>query len=160
MDNMLGFGNKKTIWDEIFKNSSQYKDFKPIFKDFFIPDNIDFKKFLANYKVLEHQSLKLFKSYIELTENEKWLEEHYTKNIGKLAGIMDRPLGYEDWFVAAYPDVVNWAADLSDEKLILVFNNPKEEDVMNSNKQIKREYLRMLANEYKKKHELETSNLI
>lgn len=152
----------KSVWDQIFTTSPQYKEFKPIIRDFFEPDKIDYKKFLANYKVLEHQSVKLFEQYIDFTDDEKFLKGHNTKGIDKLASIIDRPLGYYEWFIAAYPDVVNWATDLSDEEFVEYFGDPdKLEHMMNNEKRFKNEFLRIIVDMYLKikKKKLETSEI-
>jgi hypothetical protein len=74
------------------------------------------------------------------------------------------PLGYPNWFVAAYPDVMLWAtkaADASDSDSILfkAFGIEKTEDfenlqLLDNQKHFKNEFLRKLVDFY-----LRTTNL-
>lgn len=126
-----------------------------IVKNFFIPDNIDEKKFKANFEILRNNSRELYKIYAGLM-NEPDFSKFGTVSIDKLAKVYNQPLGYRDWFMAAYPDVVNWFQDIDDEEAMKILGNPSNEETFDEEHKIKIEYLRKITDSFKENnHNLE-----
>lgn len=123
-----------------------------IVDNFLIPDNISPVPFKANYEILRHNSRELYKSHASLV-NEPDFSEHGTKTIDELAKFGNQPLGYRDWFIAAYPDVIMWFQDVKEDKAMEIMGNPSEVDVFDEERKIKGEYLRKIVDSYKKKLE-------
>lgn len=123
-----------------------------IVDNFFIPDKINSLSFKANYEILRHNSKELYQSHASLVD-EPDFSEHGTKTIDELAKLGNQPLGYRDWFIAAYPDVIMWFQDVKDEEAMEIMGNPSEEDVFDEERKIKGEYLRKIVDSYKKKLE-------
>lgn len=134
---------KSDGWDTLLDLDSE-GIFVEIVNSFLRPDNVDPIKFKANYEILKHKSRELYKSYSSL-RNEQDLSEKGTATIDKLASIGSQPLGYERWFISAYPDVVNWFQNVKDTKILEMFGNPNENEVLNEDKKIKNEYLRKIV---------------
>jgi len=119
---------------------------------FLIPDSINPVSFKANYEILRHNSRELYQSHASLV-NEPDFSKHGTKTIDELAKFGNQPLGYRDWFIAAYPDVIMWFQDLKDEEAMEIMGNPAEEDVFDEEHKIKVEFLRKIVDSYNKKLE-------
>jgi len=119
---------------------------------FLIPDNISSFSFKGNYEILRHNSRKLYQAHALLVD-EPDFSKHGTKSIDELARFGNQPLGYRDWFIAAYPDVVLWFQDVKDKKAMEIMGNPSEEDIFDEEHKIKGEYLRKIVDSYKKKLE-------
>lgn len=118
-------------------------------KDFLLSDNIDGNKFKANFEILKNQSREIYKSSSELL-NEPYLGDEGTHSIDKLAPRTNRPLGYSDWFIAAYPDVVLWCSNLPDEIFQDILGDDSEKEGLDKDQEIKLIYLRRIVNAYKK----------
>lgn len=69
---------------------------------FFIPDNISPGSFFDNYQ-------KLSDSYS--------FDSKYTPSLESFLRVMDRPMAFPIWFIAAYPDVTKWFVDEKVESL-------------------------------------------
>lgn len=120
-------------------------------KNFYIPDNIDTKKFQGNTQVLQHTDRKLATQYISFDSRIEDFTPFATLSIDGLAGIGNRPLGYTDWFVVAYPDVITWAMNLDDSDFIKItgVKDPNNElEFYDKDKQFKPEILRKIINSF------------
>lgn len=148
-------GKGENEWEKLMRSADPEtkKLFAPIVKDFFIPDDISVAKFSNNWHAVIYR-------------NER--SENVTKTIEQMDLLLGIPLGYPNWFVAAYPDVVSWAAkaaDSSETKILeaLGFKNVEEYekyDRMDEEKHFKHELLGNLVNYYLKNVDgnLECSN--
>ncbi len=123
-----------------------------IVDSFLIPDNINPVSFKANYEILRHNSRKLYQSHASLA-NEPDFSKQGTQTIDELAKFGNQPLGYSDWFIAAYPDVIIWFQDVKDEKAMEIMGNPSEQNIFDEEHKIKGEYLRKIVDSYKKRLE-------
>jgi tetratricopeptide (TPR) repeat protein len=85
----------KEILGEV--NNPQY-----IITSFLLPDGINIDVFKANLLFLEIGMLPLYQGEYEPSES-----------ILKYESILIRPVGYPEWFIAAYPDTIDWV----DEKV-------------------------------------------
>ncbi len=126
-----------------------------IVDNFFIPDKISPLLFKANYEIIRHHSRDSYHSHAVLM-NDPDLSGKGTKNIDVLAQFGNQPLGYSDWFIAAYPDVVNWFQDVDDERAASILDAPSEDDIFDEERKIKASYLRKIVNSFGNK--LECSN--
>lgn len=144
-------------WNDIIDNSpddAEKNIMINILENFFLPDNIARNKFLGNLQILEyndrglaHQSLSL-RSELDFTK-------FASQSIDNLAKFGNKPLGHYDWFIAGYPDVVNWAMDLDDAKLIEItgiINPDNESEFFNEENKFKDKYLRKLVDKFKEEN--------
>lgn len=120
--------------------------------NFLIPDKINPVSFKANYEILRHNSRELYQSHASLVSEPDFSKDG-TKTIDELAKFGNQPLGYRDWFIAAYPDVIMWFQDVKDDEAMKIMGNPSEEDVFDEDHKIKAEYLRKILDSYNKKLE-------
>lgn len=120
--------------------------------NFLIPDKINPVSFKANYEILRHNSRELYQSHASLV-NEPDFSEHGTKTIDELAKLGNQPLGYRDWFIAGYPDVVLWFQDVKEEDALKILGNPTEDEIFDQEHKIKPEHLRRIVDAYNKKLE-------
>ena len=129
-----------------------------VVKEFFTQDNIDPKKFFANYKIISNGSRKIYQSSAHLTD-EPDLSVFGTKTIDSICSPLDWPLGYERWFISAYPDVVVWITHVADEteKPELSFPEITEYSITENGK-IDFKTLRLLIDKYKKNNTLECAS--
>lgn len=141
--------NHKNLWEEhlqsIEPGSEQDRELRPVIERFFMPDNIDFNKFIANYQLLT---------------DEHTLTSCPTKSTRGFQRRENRPIGYPIWFLASYPDVASWFTQLfiedihSAEKTYeAVFGKYDEAALENEfldqeSQMIKTQYLRTLINYY------------
>lgn len=159
-------GNKFGEWDEYISNipdKSVKKHFSDIVRYYYIPDEIDRNKFLGNLQILKYHDRKLASVSTRLN-NESDFTPNGTQSIDKLAGIGNKPLGYYDWFIAGYPDVVNWAMDLDDAELIKItgiIDPENEKEFFDEENKFKDKYLRKLVDKFKEeKNMLECRKVI
>lgn len=114
------------------------------------PDDIDNRKSMANLFVLQRGSYEVAESYSRFDEEQKELLKFATESIKKIDPLGGIPLGFSYEFVAAYPDVVLWWNGLADEEQDSLFKNFDEKNILDKNKKIKQEYLRVIIDTYKK----------
>lgn len=120
--------------------------------NFLIPDKINPVSFKANYEILRHNSRGLYKSHASLVDEPDFSNDG-TKTIDELAKLGNQPLGYRDWFIAAYPDVIMWFQDLKDQEAMEILGNLSDNEVFDEEHKIKSEYLRKIVDSYQKKLE-------
>jgi hypothetical protein len=164
LKNLVGI--EKNEWQKFLKGLGREarSDFNFLVNNFFIPDKIEFVKFSANFHAVINDSAELYSLYAQFDEVEKELSNNITKSMQGMDLLGGVPLGYPNWFVAAYPDVMLWAtkaADASDSDSILfkAFGIEKTEDfenlqLLDNQKHFKNEFLRKLVDFY-----LRTTNL-
>lgn len=131
------------------------KDFAHIVKTFLIPDNINPNNFIDNWIMLTHGGSFGFAYYYKEDIDP-------TPSIEKFfSAILDRPKGYPDWFLVAYPDVATWAVEIwyealnrHDDSMILslfsenIFSSIYKDDLVDRNGRIKHKHLRALINKF------------
>lgn len=120
-------------------------------KNFYIPDCIDIKKLQGNSQILQYHNRSLAISFISLENNIEDFTQFATPSIDGIAAIGSKPLGYDDWFIIAYPDVVEWVMNLNNQEFIntVGVGNPNDETLFyDSEKKIKSEILRKIVNNY------------
>jgi len=156
---MFNFFNK-LHWEQFLadtKETPEKTETSQMVNDFFIPDQINIKKFLANYQIISHGSRELYKQEIKLFGVPDYIR-HATSTIDIFSNIIDRPIGYDNWFISGYPDVVDWFRNMPEEEIPIIFGTPLEEDCLNERHKFKFEYLRKMINAFKnKKNKLECS---
>lgn len=118
-----------------------------IFEDFLKKDNIDVLKFQANYEILKNESMEIYKATVKL-HSQLDISQHATPSIEILGPIMDRPLGYPMWFIAAYPDIVIWFANLDNENMGNIFGNVLGNEDFDTNSFLNHSCLRKIINFY------------
>lgn len=74
-----------------------------------------------------------------------------TKSIHHFSSI-NIPLGYDKWFIAAYPDVVNWFQDLSDKEMTLVLGNVDKKNFFDDKHKVKMVFLRKIVDSFTDSH--------
>lgn len=134
------------------------KKVKPMLEEtitmLFMPDNIDPQKFKANHMIATARARSVAESRARLYGEEDLLK-YATKSIDKCVGLLDKPLGFPNWFAAAYPDVIEWQKELSDDDLEKMIEGFDQNDLFNEDHQFKTKYLRIFVDSYLKKHKLE-----
>ena len=152
------FGIQKNEWEKFLRELD--REGRNIFyvpvSDFFIPDKIDFMKFAANWHAIINDSAEIFSLYAQFDEMEKELSNKMTKSIQGMDLLGGVPLGYPNWFVAAYPDVMKWFTETSEQDILeaLGFQSIEEYekyDRMDDSRHFKPELLRKFINFYTKK---------
>lgn len=98
---MFGFNSNKSKWQKIANNSNDYH-FKEAIINLMIPFDISVKKFIINLDCLEN--------------GESYSHEYSSGCTFHCINWVDipfynRPLGYDTWFLAAFPDVAYWTQD-------------------------------------------------
>jgi hypothetical protein len=154
---MFNFLNKLN-WKQFLEDTEETPEkinVSRMVNDFFIFDRIDIKKFMANWQILKCSgSRELIKSESKLLGN----INYSTSSIDIFAFPIDRPIAYDNWFIAGYPDVVNWFRDIDEKEVISIMGTSSEEDCFNIEHRFKFEYLRKIVNAFKnKKNKLECS---
>lgn len=103
---MFGFNSNKSNWQKIANSSNDYY-FKEAINNLMIPFNISVKKFIINLDCLESGS-----SYSH--EYSSGCTYHCISWVDMPS--YQRPLGFDVWFLAAFPDVAYWAQDSRTKK--------------------------------------------
>lgn len=119
------------------------------------PDEVDPKKAVANLFVLQQGSYKVAQAVSKLNYdddgNQQDIIKDATESIKKVADpLFMVPLGFPSDFVAAYPDVMLWWNELSDEDQEKITNNFDEHNITDKEGYIQKEYLRALIDAYLK----------
>lgn len=134
-------------WDnltrEFLGDEDSVKKLRNIIATFLKPDHIDPVKFQINWIALRQcDPSPLFENF----------EKHNpSPSIEKFASADNRPLAYRKWFLAAYPDVVSWAADIANTREIENLVSNMSEDDFLSDKGFSDKQLRKLIDKYLKK---------
>ena len=87
-------------WERILNDNPNNEYFRNIVMDFLKPDLIDSEKFTNNLELIHAEY------YFEI---EKILRKNkLTTTMSYYSNLENRPSGFPDWFLAAYPDVSKW----------------------------------------------------
>ena len=118
--------------------------------EFLNEDKINLVKFRANREIMKDQSLEIYKASVQL-RSELDLSKDITPSIEWVADVLNQPLGYPAWFMAAYPDVVFWASKLAEksteENTFPIIGNFSEKDVSDNGK-MNISFLRKIVDAY------------
>jgi hypothetical protein len=102
----------KKIWKDLF-HSSEVEDLPIASKedieeiiDMFIADRIDPEIFISNLEALLRGGMPSLNDFLGTEEKPKT-----SKSISSFTSIVNRPMGTPLWFLAGYPDVMNWFND-------------------------------------------------
>ncbi len=132
-------------WDATSFANSNNPLYKSIIKDFFKPDKISTTKFGNNLEIAQATWEKMIFNKNELDKIQITPTMHFYKDV------MDRPLGYPDWFLAGYPDVAYWLSQnieqLQYQRPFNAFSEKKEYFIENGF--VKPNVLRIAINYYK-----------
>ena len=150
--------NSDTIWLNFLEGMKDdiegTKELKQVVRSFLMPDKISPFKFKANWIVLSRRGLP---PLFDDTEN-----INSTPSLRRFSLVTNRPVGYPEWFLAAYPDVASWAttqvdaitvgAEASEAKTLFhnLFGNVSENELLDGDRRIKVEHLRVLINHYRR----------
>lgn len=118
-------------------------------ENFLVLDNIDLLKFKANYEILKNETKEIYQATAKL-HSEPDISESATSSIYKLGPIINRPFGHPEWFIAGYPDVVNYFSLLEEHKMENIFGAVSKNEVLNENGKFKIPFLRKIVDMYKK----------
>lgn len=104
----------RSKWQDVISEPNVTPEYKFIFKEFLMKDDIAFETFAHNFKageiVQEFLSVEIWEGINNLGSDSpqpslkmsKTFKEHFASNK------LNRAMGIPDWFYAAYPDVVVW----------------------------------------------------
>lgn len=121
-------------WIDFLSSTDINNDFKILINQFFILDNILVMDFIANSNVLQGG------------EEAYFAKKHATKSLKQLQRVF--PPFYPNWFIAAYPDVVNWLLDNHEKSKVLGTLTEKILIELEQDTQLKNDFIRKLINEY------------
>lgn len=133
---MLDFlKTSKTLWNEM---ASECKDayFKEAILELFIPFDLSIRKCSANMQCIK-------------TGGEESWGATPTAKYWSTTGPWDRPMGYDIWFYANFPDVAYWAC--SEQGLLhlkRLFGGLPKEQFIGSNDKITVPYLKKIIQAY------------
>jgi hypothetical protein len=135
-----------TNWDNYLRSTENVdKKFYEIINTFLKPDIIDVNKFFENYRLIS-QPEEFFYCPPVAEEPIK-----HTPTMPFFTNFMHRPLGFPEWFFAAYPDIVYWISfnleKFESEKRITELLDSLDHSV---NSYIPNTILRMIVDYYKK----------
>jgi hypothetical protein len=146
-DKKVGVNDGEDEWDnltrEFMRDEDGVKECKHIIANFLKPDHIDPLKFQINWIALRQRDLS--PSFENCEKNNP------TPSIEKFTSVDNRPLAYRKWFLAAYPDVVSWAADIANAREIENILSNMNEDEFLSDKGFPDKQLRKLIDKYRQK---------
>jgi hypothetical protein len=94
------------IWRGPLASNELPQEMKQVIEKFLIPSGISPDLFSQNFMWLEHHGEPKLTTQQDLTP---------TLSAKVFRRPMDRPFGYPLWFLAAFPDVAEWASTLSEE---------------------------------------------
>lgn len=126
-------------------------------KNFLKEDNIDISKFLANSEIMKNETKEIYQATARL-HSQIDISDNATKTIHWMALIYNQPLGYPKWFMTAYPDVVFWVSNLTEEITegnILPFIGEISEKDLDGNREFLLSFLRKIVDAYKNINKLE-----
>jgi hypothetical protein len=108
-----------SIWSGALSSPGLTKDMKEMIEEFLIPAGISPNLFKNNLTWLESNGMPIT------------LEQHRispTRSAKIFRRAVDRPTGYPIWFLAAFPDVADWASTVAEEASVFVNEvNSKEQ---------------------------------
>ena len=145
------FSKNKRYWlSELGeKGISQYK--AEIIKNFFLNDNISYKLYRENHRANEIvKSLGSYDFYeVMSSESHQYPDRpNPTKSFYRYFSSMhQRPIGYDDWFLIAYPDVAHYFSANYDS--IRDELDTREEELFGSKKELTPQFYRFIINRYK-----------
>ncbi|HQV77512.1 MAG TPA: hypothetical protein PK301_03405 [Chitinophagales bacterium] len=125
-------------WERILNDNPNNEYFRNIVMDFLKPDLIDSEKFTNNLELIHAEY------YFEI---EKILRKNkLTTTMSYYSNLENRPSGFPDWFLAAYPDVSKWFSKNIDsiEKIPLFKNIFDKSENFIQDGTIKNEVLRVM----------------
>jgi len=135
------------VWENLLKEMEQdeegTKEFRQIVGNFLIPDDISPNKFRANWIALFRHGVP---SLLDDGEN-----VNPTPSLQMFSLVTNRPLGYPEWFLAAYPDVASWvttSVEEDEETFSNIFGNISDDELLDGEGRIKGEFLRTLIDTY------------
>lgn len=138
--------NAPLSWNDALERIIDGKDageIKCIAADFLIPDNIIPIKFNVNWSVLldPHSHAP-----------NRHRQSGPTPSLEKFYSVVDRPPGFPKWFLAAYPDVASWVSEQENMQSFFhkIFGKVAEDQLLDGEQYLKREYLRGLVDTYRK----------
>jgi len=150
-------------WESLFgdieaDDPEEAQEFWQIVTGFLIPDNISPTKFRANNIDLVRTPLT------DLLLDEADKKAVPTPSLKTLRSVGNRPIGYPEWFLAGYPDVVIWAANIFSPMRVsrneplakntfrdILGNISSENELLDGDRFIKHRYLRALVEAYRRK---------
>lgn len=105
---MFGFNSNKSQWEKIASQCDDYY-FKEAIESLFIPFKVSLKKFAINMNCME-----IGNSYSYEYSSPS------TPHLGDWCMMpqWERPLGYAEWFYAAFPDVASWVMTAPGRKAV------------------------------------------
>ena len=107
----------ENYWENLLLSVEVDDNTKEILKGFFIPDSIDFDKFIINQKAFENNGYYFegITSGIKATPSIEFASKPYNHGAS-----------IHDWFIVAYPDIIFWMS--TDRKYVddaIIFSNLK-----------------------------------
>ena len=111
-------------------------------------DNIDFLKLAANLEIIKNGNKEIYRASAKL-HGVNDISDSATNTVEWVSDILNQPIGYPQWFMAAYPDVVKWFAEsLGDNEIIDIIGEPSQ-DFFDENNNFNFSILRKMVNAYK-----------
>ncbi len=168
MSNPKAYKNNVSIgvekWNNFLTEESEDETLNALYYNFFAVDNIDFDKFFSNLKaesiISEFGSIERYNDLNKLSVDydgqelkiscTKTYETHFTNSY-----LRDIPIGFEYWFVVAYPDVIVWLKN--NFKTIEKIVEENESDYFDENDRPMHSFFRLLIDKYKRLNKLECS---
>lgn len=144
-------------WDNLIKSAPDNESKKTLVRivnDFYVPDEIDPSKLKGNYEILRHHNRTIASQSASIAGKQDFTK-YATPSIDEFAKIGNQPLGYYDWFLAAYPDVVKWGIDLEDAELSQIMgivNKDNDDQYFDEGRKLKMDILRKLVDKYTRSH--------
>lgn len=154
---------ESVTWESLGKeieedDPEKAKEFAQIAASFLIPDKI-------SPCIFRTTSIQLVRTPItDLLVEECDKKAVATPSLKRLSSVDNRPIGYPEWFMAGYPDVVIWAANIfspmrvsSDESLAknsfhdIFGDTSSESELLDADGFIKHRHLRALVKAYREK---------
>jgi len=121
-------------WTDYLASIEIDNNFKILISSFFMPDKILVKEFIANMNMLKGN------------EESYYAKENATKSLKNLQRVY--PPFYPNWFIAAYPDVVNWILDNHEKSSVFMTLTDERLIELEENTKLKNDFIRKLINEY------------
>jgi len=146
--------NCDAVWLSLLKGMKDddiesTKELKQVVTSFLIPDKISPFKFRANWIALFGLFIDPRRGLLPLSDN----DFNPTPSLERFSYVVSRPPGYPEWFLAAYPDVASWFTDRIDKGESVfhnIFGNISDNELLDSDRHLKGEYLRALIDNYRK----------
>ncbi len=117
-------------------------------------DNIDFLKLSANLEIIKNGNKEIYRANAKFHGVDD-ISDSATNTVEWVAHILNQPLRYPQWFMAAYPDVVKWFAESLEDSEIIDIIGEQTEDFFDENNNFNFSILRKIVNAYKLVNALE-----